>query len=377
MSNQILLSYVSTEDNQDAVINASNTMPISLKEGYSISLSKLDLILSNKTLPEYVLPVTTKSIIGDQTYANTIYNFRITYCKEEGITSYKDVNLKFNISSFNVSEDSNGQLDNFNDCFKMEFQYFFKLLNKAISDTLYDELSSTITTFSRNNFKQLSPTFEALDDCIKYYYIFENNDNNTLKYYENLTEFNSHVHVGSFTFGFGEHINNMLFREWETYKETDGFYYLKSEQLINYDAEELVLTINGQEERYYIVYYKSPHFYEYSNYVKSILYVIDGMNVSTMYLPTNNHSYSLINNSVNITSSLNVISILQLDTNTKGLFRLRYSNPDQKNNSSICNTDTTFTNITATLYYIDKYNNIQKIKLYKSDSITSVVCIQK
>lgn len=377
MSNQILLSYVSTEDKKDAVINGHNTMPISLKEGYSISLSKLDLILSNKTLPEYVLPVENKTIIEGQTYANTIYNFRITYCKEEGITSYKDVNIKYNINNYNVSEDANGQLDNFNDCFKMEFQTLFNLINKAISDTLYDELSETITTFSRNNFKQLSPTFEALDDCIKYYYIFENNDNNTLKYYDNLTEFNNNVHVGSFTFGFDGHINNMLFREWETYKETDGFYYLKSNQLINYDAEELVLTINGQEERYYIVYYKSPHFYEYSCYIKSILYVIDGLNVSSMYLPANNHSFSLINNTGNITSSLNVISILQLDTTNKGLFRLCYTNPDQKNNSSICNTDTTFTNLTATLYYIDKYNNIQKMKLYKSDSITSVVCIQK
>lgn len=376
MSNQILLSYLSTEDKKDAVINGNNSRPISLKQGDSISLSKLDLIFSNKTLPEFVLPVQGKSVIGLDTYADTIYNFRITYCKSDGQTSYKDVNVKYKITDFAVNEDTNGQLDNFNDCFKMEFQKFFNLLNDAISDTLYDELGETITTFSRNNFKQVSPTFEALDDSIKYYYVFENNDNNTVRYYDTLTEFNTDITVGSFTFGFDEYINNMLFREWETVKESDGFYYLKSNQLVNYDAEELVLTINEQEERYYIVNLKSPHFYEYSSYIKSILYVVDGLNVSTMYLPSNELSYSLINNTTNITSSLNVISILQLDTKTKGLFRLTYSNSDQKNNSSICNTDTVFNNLTATLYYIDKYNNIQKLRLYKGDSITSVICIQ-
>lgn len=376
MSNQILLSTLSTEDRIDAIINGHNNIPISLKEGNSVSLSKLDLILSNKTLPEFVLPVQDKTTIGLDTYANTIYNFRITYCKTNGTTEYKDVNLKFKITGINVSEDTNGQLDNFNDCFKMEFQTFFNLLNSAISDTLAEELGPTITTFSNKNFKQLSPTFEALNDCIKYYYVFDNNDNNTLRYYETLTEFNNDITVGSFTFGFDEYINNMLFREWETVKESDGFYYLKPDQLVNYDAEELVLTIEEQEERYYIVNLKSPHFYEYSSYIKSILYVLDGLSVSAMYLPINEPTYSLINNSSRINSSLKVISVLQLDTLTKGFYRLCYQNPDQKNNSSICDNDTTFTNLTATLYYIDKYNNIQKMKLYKGDSITSIICIQ-
>ena len=375
MSNQILLSTLSTEDKIDAVINGHNNIPISLKEGNSVSLSKLDLILSNKTLPEFVLPVQDKTTIGLDTYANTIYNFRITYCKTNGTTSYKDVNLKFKITDFNVSE-QNGQLDNFNDCFKMEFQTFFNLLNSAISDTLAEELGPTITTFSNKNFKQLSPTFEALNDCIKYYYVFDNNDNNTLRYYETLTEFNNDITVGSFTFGFDEYINNMLFREWETVKESDGYYYLKPEQLVNYDAEELVLTINEEEERYYIVNLKSPHFYEYSSYIKSVLFVIDGLNIASMYLPVNNFSYSLINNTTNINSSLNVLNVFQLDTLTKGLYRLIYSNPDQKNNASICTTDITFTNLTATLYYIDKYNNIRKMKLYKGDSITSIICVQ-
>ena len=375
MSNQILLSTLSTEDKIDAVINGHNNIPISLKEGNSVSLSKLDLILSNKTLPEFVLPVQDKTTIGLDTYANTIYNFRITYCKTNGTTSYKDVNLKFKITDFNVSE-QNGQLDNFNDCFKMEFQTFFNLLNNAISDTLAEELGPTITTFSNKNFKQLSPTFEALNDCIKYYYVFDNNDNNTLRYYETLTEFNNDITVGSFTFGFDEYINNMLFREWETVKESDGYYYLKPDQLVNYDAEELVLTINEEEERYYIVNLKSPHFYEYSSYIKSVLFVIDGLNIASMYLPVNNFSYSLINNTTNINSSLNVLNVFQLDTLTKGLYRLIYSNPDQKNNASICNTDITFTNLTATLYYIDKYNNIRKMKLYKGDSITSIICVQ-
>ena len=96
-----------------------------------------------------------------------------------------------------------------------------------------------------------------------------------------------------------------------------------------------------------------------------------------MYLPVNNKSYSLINNTTNINNCLNVISLLQLDTLNKGLYRLIYSNPDQKNNSSICNADTTFTSLTATLYYIDKYNNIEKIKLYKGDSITSIIINNK
>ena len=64
MSNQILLSTLSTEDKIDAVINGHNNIPISLKEGNSVSLSKLDLILSNKTLPEFVLPVQDKTTIG-------------------------------------------------------------------------------------------------------------------------------------------------------------------------------------------------------------------------------------------------------------------------------------------------------------------------
>ena len=376
MSNQILLSYVSTEDKKDAIINAHNHVSRFLEKGHSISLSKLDIILNNKTLPEFVLPVQNKTTIGVDTYANTIFNFRLTYCKNNGTTSYKDVNVKFKITDFNVSEDSNGQLDNFNDCFKMEFQTFFNLLNNSISDTLYEELHETIQTFSRNNFKQLTPTFEALDDCIKYYYTFQNSNNDTLRYYGTLSEFNNDITVGSFTFGFDENINNMLFREWETVKETDGFYYLKPDQLVNYNAEELVLTINDIEEKYYIVNLKSPHFYEYSSYIKSILYVVDGLNVSSMYLPINNPSFSLINNSSTINSSLNVISVLQLDTKTKGYFRLCYNNPDQRNNSTISNTDITFNNITASLYYIDKYNNIQRMKLYKGDSITSIVCIQ-
>lgn len=376
MSNQILLSYVSTEDQKDAIINAYNNTSLTLEKGHSVSLSKLDLILSKQTLPEFVLPVKDKSIIGEDTYANTIYNFRITYCKNNGTTSHKDVNVKYKITDFNISEDAAGQLDNFNDCFKMEFQTFFNLLNNAISDTLYDELNETIQDFSRNNFRQLSPTFEALDDCIKYYYTYQNSNNDSLRYYGTLTEFNNDITVGSFTFGFDEYINNMLFREWETVKESDGYYYLKPDQLINYNAEELVLTVNNIEEKYYIINLKSPHFYEYSSYIKSILYVIDGLNVASMYLPVNNKSYSLINNTSNINNSLNVISILQLDTLTKGLYRLTYSNPDQKNNSSYCNANTTFTNITAALYYIDKYNNIQQIKLYKGDSITSVVSIQ-
>lgn len=376
MSNQILLSYVSTEDQKDAIINGHNSMPITLKQGNSISLSKLDLILSNKTLPEYVLPVNTKEVIGLETYAHTIYNFRITYCKTDGTADHVDVNIKYKITDYNVGEDSNGQLDNFNDCFKMEFQTLFNMINDEIAGNLYAKLGDTLPTLSNKNFKQLSPTFEALDDCIKYYYIYDSNANNTLRFYNTLTEFMTDLTVGSFTVGYDENINNMLFREWETEKAFDGYYYLKPNQLINYNAEELVLTIDGREEDYYIVNLKSPHFYEYSCYIKSILYVVDGMNVSTMYLPSNNKSFSLINNTNNITSSLNVISILQLNTLTKGLFRLTYSNPDQRNNSSICNTDTTFNNITATLYYIDKYNNIEKLKLYKGDSITSVICVQ-
>lgn len=376
MSNQILLSYVSTEDKKDAVIIAHNNKTLTLKSGGSISLSKLDLIFSNKTLPEFVLPVQDKTIIGLDTYANTIYNFRITYCIEDGTTSFLDVNLKYKITDFNVSEDANGQLDNFNDCFKMEFQKFFNLLNKAISDTVAEAFHDTISTLTYNNYNQLSPTFEALDDCIKYYYIYENTANNTLRYYNTLDEFNNDITVGSFTFGFDTNINNMLFREWETEKAYDGFYYLNSNQLVNYNAEELVLTIDDNEEKYYIVNLPSPHFYEYSCYIKSFLYVVDGLNVSQMYLPSNNLSYSLINNTTNINSSLNVISILQPNTTRKGMFRLSYSNPDQRNNSSICDTETTFNTITATIYIIDKYNNIQKLQLHKGDSITSVICIQ-
>lgn len=376
MSNQILLSYVSTQDNKDAIINGNNNRPISLKQGQSISLSKLDLVLSNKTLPEYILPVLTKSSSGGHTYADSIYNYRITYCKTDGTVSTKDVNFKLDITDFNVPEDSNGQLDNFNDCFKISFSYFFSLLNKSISDTIEGELGSTLTDLSSNNFKQLSPCFEANNDNITYYCLFDATVGNTFRYYNNLAEFNNDIYVGSITFGFDDNINNILFREWQTYKESDGFYYLKSNQLVNYNADELVLTIDGNEEKYYIIAYKSPHFYEYSSYIKSILYTVDGLNCASMFLPVNNHSYSLINNTSNIGSSFNVISILQLDTLTKGFYRLIYSNPDQKNNSCISDSDITFNNITATLYYIDKYNNIQKIKLYKGDSITSVICIQ-
>ena len=376
MSNQILLSYVSTEDNKDAVLEAYNNTCLTLEKGHSISLSKLDLVLSNKTLPEYVLPVSTKSTSGGHTYADTIYNYRITYCKTNGTTSTKDVNFKLDITNFSVSENSNGQLDNFNDCFKLSFPYFFSLLNKSISDTIEGELGATLSDLSSNNFKQLSPCFEANNDNITFYCLFSNNVGNTLKYYNNLTDFNNDITVGSLTFGFDENIKDLLFREWETYKESDGFYYIKSNQLVNYNADELTLTIDGNEEKYYIISYKSLHFYEYSSYIKSILYVVDGLNCSPMLLPVNNQSYSLVNNTSNINSSLNVISILQLDTLTKGLYRLTYSNPDQKNNSCICNNNTTFNSLTATIFYIDKYNNIQKIKLYKGDSITSVVCIQ-
>lgn len=376
MSNQILLSYVSTEDNKEAIINAHNNISITLEKGHSISLSKLDLIFSNKTLPEYILPVLNKSTSGGHTYANTIYNFRITYCKTDGQTSTKDVNFKLNISDFTVNEDESGQLDNFNDCFKLSFPYFFSLLNKSISDTIEQELGPTLSVLSSNNFKQLSPCFEANNENITYYCLFNSTVGNTLRYYNNLTEFNNDINVGSITFGFDENIKNLLFREWETYKETDGYYYIKSNQMVNYNADELTLTINGNEEKYYIISYKSPHFYEYSSYIKSIIYTIDGLNCVSMYLPINNKSFSLINNTSNINSSLNVISILQPNQETKGLYRLTYSNPDQKNNSCISTNDITFNNISATLYYIDKYNNIEKIKLYKGDCITSVVCIQ-
>ena len=389
MSNQILLSYVSTEDNKDAIINANNNISITLEKGHSISLSKLDLVLSNKTLPEYILPVLNKSTIGSHTYANSIYNYRITYCKTNGETTTKDINFKIDISNFSVNEDENGQLDNFNDCFKLSFPYFFSLLNKSISDTIEQELGATLPFLSSNNFKQLSPCFEANNDNITYYCLFKSDVNNTLRYYNNLSEFNNDINVGSYTFGFDEYIKNLLFREWETYKETDGFYYIKSNQLVNYSADEIKMTTNNPNipapdptkpdekyETYYIISYKSPHFYEYSSYIKSILYTIDGLNSVSMYLPINNKSYSLINNTTNINSSLNVISILQPNQETKGLYRLTYSNPDQKNNSCLCVNDITFNNISATLYYIDKYNNIEKIKLYKGDSITSVVCIQ-
>lgn len=377
MSNQILLSTVSIKDETEAILNANNNIPISLKQGDSISLSKLDLILSNKTLPEYILPVSTKSTSGGHTYADTIYNFRITYCKATGITSTKDVNFKLDITDFNVLEDADGQLDNFNDCFKISFPYFFSLLNKSISDTIEGELSSTLTDLSSNNFKQLSPCFESNNDNITYYCLFNATAGNTLRYYNNLSEFNNDIDVGSITFGFDENINNLLFREWQTYKETDGFYYIKSNQMVNYNADELTLTIDGNEEKYYIISYKSPHFYEYSSYIKSILYVVDGLNCASMYLPVNNHSYSLINNTTNISSSLNVISVLQPNTLTRGLYRLTYSNSDQRNNSTLCDTDIMFNNISASLYYIDKYNNISRVKLYKGDTITSIICINK
>ena len=376
MSSQILLSYLSTEDNNEAILNANNNIPINLKSGQSISLSKLDLVLSNKTLPEFVLPVLTKSTDGVHTYADTIYNYRITYCKNDGITSTKDVNLKFDITSFSVSEDSNGQLDNFNDCFKLSFPYFFSLLNKSISDTIEGELGATLSDLSSNNFKQLSPCFEANNDNITYYCLYNATVGNYFRYYNNLNEFNNDINVGSITFGFDDNINNLLFREWETYKETDGFYYLKSNQLVNYNADELVLTINGNEEKYYIIAYKSPHFYEYSSYIKSIVFTVDGLNISPMILPVNNKSYSLINNTSNVSSSFNVLSVLQPDTTTKGLYRLRYSNTDQKNNSTICSTDMTFNNFSASLYYIDKYNNISRMVLYKGDSITAIICFQ-
>ena len=378
MSSQILLSYVSTEDNNEAILNANNNIPINLKTGQSISLSKLDLVLSNKTLPEFVLPVLTKTIDTDNNkiYADTIYNFRFNFCKTDGETTIKDINFKLDITSFNVPEDTTGQLDNFNDCFKLSFPYFFSLLNKNISDTVQSELSDVLPDLSSKNFKQLSPCFEANNDNITYYCLYNADASNSLRYYNNLEEFNDDIHVGSFTFGFDENIKNLLFREWETYKETDGYYYLKSNQLVNYEAEVLTLTIDDEEEKYYITPYKSPKFYEYSSYIKSILYVVDGLNISPMILPVNNKSYSLINNTSNISSSFNVVSLLQPDITTKGLYRLVYSNSDQKNNSTICNSDITFNNLSATLYYIDKYNNITRMRLYRGDSITSILCFQ-
>ena len=95
-----------------------------------------------------------------------------------------------------------------------------------------------------------------------------------------------------------------------------------------------------------------------------------------MYLPAENTSFNLINDNTNINSSLNVLSILQLDTIDKGMYRLSYSNTDQKNNSVLCNSDIKFTGLTGKIYYIDKYNNVIHLKLYKGDSITAVLAIQ-
>lgn len=374
MSEQILINYVCKNDTELSNFNISSTSQLTINKNNSISLSKLDLIFSKYTLPDFIVPV---SRLNKQNEAVTPYKIIIYYCLDTADILNKEFTFTLKGRLDNIPY-INGQLDNFNDRFKYSFNSFFALFNEFITDSIKDVFNGSITGLSNKDYKVLSPCFESNIDNIKYYCMIENKITNTLKYYINYNELNNNKSLGSFTIGFNSDLINLLFREWRTIPisaNTEYFDILDDQQLYT-ETLDVVLTINGKTETYYINAYTSPKFYEYSGYIKSLLIVIDGLNLSPLYLPAENSGFSLINSNTNINSSLNVLSILQLDTLDKGMYRLSYSNTDQKNNSVLCNTDIKFTGLTGKIYYIDKYNNVIHLKLYKGDSITAVLAVQ-
>ena len=374
MSEQILINYVCKNDTELSNFNISSTSQLAINKNNSISLSKLDLIFSKYTLPDFIVPV---SGLNEQNEAVTPYKIIIYYCLDNTNISNKEFTFTLKGRLDNIPY-INGQLDNFNDRFKYSFNSFFALFNEFITDSIKDVFNGSITGLSDKDYKVLSPCFESNIDNIKYYCMIENKITNTLKYYINYDELNNNKSLGSFTIGFNNDLINLLFREWRTIPisaNTEYFDILDDQQLYT-ETLDVVLTINGKTEVYYINAYTSPKFYEYSGYIKSLLIVIDGLNLSPLYLPAENSGFSLINSNTNINSSLNVLSILQLDTLDKGMYRLSYSNTDQKNNSVLCNTDIKFTGLTGKIYYIDKYNNVIHLKLYKGDSVTAVLAVQ-
>lgn len=372
MSEQILINYVCKNNGELSNFNINSTSQLAINKNKSISLSKLDLIFSKETLPDFIVPV---GGLNEKNEAVTPYKINIYYCLDDANILNKE--FVFTLKDVDNIPYLNGQLDNFNDKFKYSFNSFFGLFNEFITESIKDVFKGSITGLSDKNYKVLSPCFESNTDNIKYYCMIENKTTNTLKYYINYKELYENKGLGSFTIGYNEELINLLFREWKTIPINNSNYYdiFKDQQLYT-ETLNVSLTINGVTETYFINSFISPKFYEYSNYIKSLLIVIDGLNLSPLYLPAENTSFSLINENTNINSSLNVLSILQLDTVDKGLYRLSYSNTDQKNNSILCNSDIKFTGLTGKIYYIDKYNNVIHLKLYKGDSITAVLAIQ-
>lgn len=372
MSEQIIINYIS-ETEELSFITCNSNKIINLNPGSSVSLSKLDLTLSKYTLPEFIVPITNYDNINNK--FNTPYSIIIKTIDNNNniITNLYNFQLDYN----NKVEVNNNIVNNFNDYFKINFTYFFTLINKFIVESVKNSLETYITPLTINQYKLLTPSFESNNDNIKYYILANNNASNTIRFYLNDAELDNDKNIGSYSIYFNEDLNNLLFREWETnYTMYNNikYYSLLSNLKLNMELDNIKVQINNNLEDYYITNYISNKFYEYNNYIRSILVVIDGLGFSLSSLPQENNSYNLINNNTDINNDLSILSILQLDTVDRGLYRLSYSNPNQLNNSVIINNNNKFTRFTMKLFYIDKYGNIKRMKFYKYDSLTAVIC---
>lgn len=380
-----------TTNNNDYDVKAESIIQMTAQpktQFNRIALTKLDFTLSNLYFMK--VPLVNKQIYYDtahkqygkysqqEGYFETIFKFcyvdsanpngiiRSIYYKSEEESDYSNIPYK--------SEIINGveyrTYDNHNKFFTIKnFNNLLRNINENIKIFLTN--TDTITNWTLTEASTISPTFYTKEnvlycDCL--YSIQEGTPN-----HKQVQKISDAVSDNiSFCFGINKDLARLLYKPFLCLNQiVDGEEFVFLDNSLTGKVQVFTISLPSSTPGADPIPYNICSFlnHDYIDF-KDLKTIIINTNLSVVPLMANynNKSYEL--QSTDIISSFNEQTLFKfnINDNAEQIFRLTYSNPNIRSNSSglINLTNTTYS---INIKVLDKYNNVYDIPLQKGDNI--------
>ncbi len=370
------LTYISQSDDEPATIYTPFSGQLNFSTVKSVSVSKVDCNFNN-TLPCFVVPLPSPYTgTPDETNGfQTIYTVFINYV-EGGEVKQASSPVFWKNSSFNVSDVpfDGSDYDNFHDYFKI---YKFKPILDAINETTKALFKQYVLNGAADDAVSIVPNFDANGDVLHLYVPL---DNNTVRFHNKFNPQKvSASSSGDYCIGYCQEIARDFCRAFNMMRLPENANQPLGRKIFFIDEIPTFTTLNGidiikpgtaEKETYYIYSLSDAHYYEYTNYIQCLVIASSQIPTAPMFINCNTlRSFKLITNSNQIDNSFNALLKLNINHSQEQTSRLIYSNANILGNGIKVYGSTNLSNISVSLYTIDKYMNLRPLQLNKYDTV--------
>ena len=384
LAKYIDISKTNTSDN-DIICKINNYIDGSFDlNGFSkLSLVKMDLNVSELRLFRVILKQPQEFIQGKQNkgYYETIYKIKLSFINENNeIEEYEEPIYFYNYENPPTTNNNiNSQLqngsnqnlklykyDNFNNYFSV---YSMENFNRNINRTIQELAQKYFIKENELGLLKTLPIINTLNNKTCIYTCYNGDENNTIKYYNNIEDLTNDKIKNSYTFGFNYYLNVIYYKPFMVMNK-NNYYYLNN-NYVKSDLDKININVNGSIENYYVQTLENTQYVEYVSDIKSIL-LSTSIKTNSYYVNVKDKNFEIVNNSNNellTNSGLNVFSRLNIDNDKEKTTRIIYSNTNLTNNAVSILNNSSIQNINIDLYLIDKFDNVEYLTLHPLDTL--------